>query len=900
MASDVSQLAARYLNACRKREVLPNSSILSSFLKVKHQKSRAEECCLKIIIDQLKSSDFPPLIDVLSMSNLSEIDAVDVWQKSSYILLDGEYVLSLLRAVNQKLRMIDLVDSSSWKDVLHDIYQKGITCQILNLRFSPIQKLSMTGKFMQLHTLKLDFSVHLTSFHASCFSCMPKLMRLSMCDTRVTNLWMTSAALSKLHSLVELRFQSCLCCYDTGPCSGKRVTSYAYEKIGSSSHHCYSYPESLSVTNENFRLQNMQESSIDRSPSTLYSDDDSFTNHELHQSTSEESSAESDLDISSDTQSIDNWTDISQDSDHELDGRTNSEISVNTSDLTISSSGHSSVPSTIRLFEEVIYSSTRMKNDICNTNMFEGLKNNSLIVHTSTDEIYSQLNHRNRFSADTIFIEDEEGCSSRESNLENTTETLDLAPENHPSHHSSPICFEKYYREYMIYSLPQLKVLDNFPVKNVEKEKAKAIFKKYYEHVPYNRQPKESVVSILQRREVGSNAFYQKYSQIKQPYCRESHHSFSRSLSAAKVSSALQPHLHPISKFRSGSRKETRSFCPRQFEYHPSNPGLMVFGTVDGELVVMNHESEKLVGYLPSAGALNSILGLCWLKNCPSKLIAGSDNGSLQMYDVCQMRSTVTDQYCSMNASVHTFDDFEQLTSVHVNSTDEYFVASGFSKNVALYDIGSGRRLQIFQDLHGEHINVVKFAHHSPTLFATASFDHDIKMWDLRQGPSRPCFSASSSKGNVMVCFSPDDHYLLASAIDNEVKQLLAADGRLHMSFSISSTGSSQNYTRSYYMNGRDYIISGSCEEDVVRICCAQTGRRLRDVSLEGRGSRNSMFVQSLRGDPFRAFHMSILAAYWHPFAKSEIVKVNLLQSDEGTEENSRACGRQASSSMGG
>lgn len=478
----------------------------------------------------------------------------------------------------------------------------------------------MTGKFMQLHTLRLDFSVHLTSFHASCFSCMPKLMRLSMCDTRVTNLWMTSAALSKLHSLVELRFQSCLCCYDTGPCSGKGVISYAYKEIHSSSRHCYSYPESLSGTNENFLSENMQDSSIDGSPNSLYSDDDSFTNHELLQSVIEESSAESDLDISSDTQSIDNWTDISQDSHHELDGQTNSEISVNTSDLVISSSGHSSVSSSVRLFEEVIYSSTRIKNDICNTNMFEGLENNSLNVHTSSSEIFSQFNHRNQFSTDTVFIEDEEGCSSSGPNLENTPETLDFAPEKHPSHHPSPICFEKYYREYMIYSLPQLKVLDNFPVKNAEKEKAKAIFKKYYEHVPYNRQPKESVVSILQRREVGSTAFYQKYSQIKQPYCRESHHSFSRSLSAAKVSSTLQPHLCPISKFRSGSREETRSFRPRQFEYHPSNPSLMVFGTLDGELVVTNHESEKLVGYLPSVGALHSILGLCWLKKYPSKV----------------------------------------------------------------------------------------------------------------------------------------------------------------------------------------------------------------------------------------------------------------------------------------
>lgn len=34
-------------------------------------------------------------------------------------------------------------------------------------------------------------------------------------------------------------------------------------------------------------------------------------------------------------------------------------------------------------------------------------------------------------------------------------------------------------------------------------------------------------------------------------------------------------------------------------------------------------------------------------------------------------------------------------------------------------------------------------------------------------------------------------------------------------------------------MNGRDYVISGSCDEHVVRVCCANTGRRLRDVSLE-------------------------------------------------------------------
>jgi len=34
-------------------------------------------------------------------------------------------------------------------------------------------------------------------------------------------------------------------------------------------------------------------------------------------------------------------------------------------------------------------------------------------------------------------------------------------------------------------------------------------------------------------------------------------------------------------------------------------------------------------------------------------------------------------------------------------------------------------------------------------------------------------------------------------------------------------------------MNGRDYIITGSSDEHLVRVCCAQTGRRLRDIYFE-------------------------------------------------------------------
>lgn len=149
------------------------------------------------------------------------------------------------------------------------------------------------------------------------------------------------------------------------------------------------------------------------------------------------------------------------------------------------------------------------------------------------------------------------------------------------------------------------------------------------------------------------------------------------------------------------------------------------------------------------------------------QIIAGSDNGTLRLYDIQHFPTTNRGVYQNRGSVI--FDEFDQLTSVHVNSTDEKFLASGYSKNVALYDISSGRRLQVFTDMHREHINVVKFSNHSPSLFATSSFDQDVKMWDIRQNATQPCYTASSSRGNVMVCFSPDDHYLLVSAVDNEV-----------------------------------------------------------------------------------------------------------------------------------
>ncbi|XAR52891.1 hypothetical protein NMG60_11021216 [Bertholletia excelsa] len=778
----------RYSDCCRRHGVLPNPSLLSSFLKAEVKKACHQLCSLVIFLDDLKDADFPPLFDIFMEIDTSEIDAVDIYHDSSCDL-NGEYVLLLLRAIGQKLRVVDLQDVSFGKEFLRDLSQRGLMCRVLNLKSSHFRKLNMVGNFIQLCTLNLDFSSSLTGFRQDCFTCMPNLKSLSLCETRITNLWTTSFALIKLPLLVELRFQNCLC-YDES-------TGYPGSSGGAAAN-------SDLLTNGLY----IGGSFIDEDYYKYLTIEEAYIDDEL-QSISEDSTDDSELDFSN----------------------CNKERSL----LDALSSAIPGWNRIVDMQNEISYGKSVMQN---------------------------------------------EETSSSSSNSRHISSCV---PKKYNSCHASPICYERHYREYMIASLPGLEVLDDIPIRKADRDRAKFVFSQHFEYLPYKRKNKESIVNVLQNREIKACCTRSKNSRKTLHSSAKSQCFYSRSLSAAKAGSSAWPLLHPLSISGRISGDESRNFRPRQFEYHPSDASLMAFGTLDGEVVVINHENENIVSYIPSLGAMNSVLGLCWLKKYPSMLIAGSDNGSLKLYD--------TKHILTGNKGIHssatsvTFDEFDQLTSVHVNSTDEWFLASGYSKNVALYDIGCGRCLQVFTDMHREHINVVKFSNHSPSIFATSSFDQDVKLWDLRQKPIFPCYTASSSRGNVMVCFSPDDHYLLVSAVDNEVKQLLAADGRLHLDFNIGPTGSSQNYTRSYYMNGRDYIISGSCDENVVRICCAQTGKRLRDLSLEGKGAGASMFVQSLRGDPLRDFNMSILAAYVRPSSNSEIVKVNLLASCENARE---------------
>eukprot|EP00178_Gracilaria_changii_P003553 TRINITY_DN152_c0_g1_i1.p1 TRINITY_DN152_c0_g1~~TRINITY_DN152_c0_g1_i1.p1 ORF type:complete len:938 (+),score=128.92 TRINITY_DN152_c0_g1_i1:257-3070(+) len=332
---------------------------------------------------------------------------------------------------------------------------------------------------------------------------------------------------------------------------------------------------------------------------------------------------------------------------------------------------------------------------------------------------------------------------------------------------------------------------------------------------------------------------------------------------------------------------------PRQFEFNPRIAGELVYGTEKGYLVVMDMESGvvkaschlnggcgdrqpgAVISKTTSLGRLqvarnvnaaaagsrevNQVYGLSWLNKRSDLFLAGSNAGSIHVFNVDWMRDG------RRGGCVYTSEPFDNLTSIHTSADDARFAVSGLTRDVGLYDLATGRKVEVMKNCHHREINVTKFAHHNPHVLITASFDHCVKKWDLREsrpgGARRPIFTTRSRTENVMACFSPDDECLLVSAIDNDVRQYSACDGRLMTVFNIPSTASDYNFTRSYYMNNRDYIVSGASAEEKVRVFNAHTGAFFAEVDMDNReyGVQKELYVQTLRANPFRKFAFSAL-----------------------------------------
>lgn len=237
--------------------------------------------------------------------------------------------------------------------------------------------------------------------------------------------------------------------------------------------------------------------------------------------------------------------------------------------------------------------------------------------------------------------------------------------------------------------------------------------------------------------------------------------------------------LYDMVKSKVQNRVISEGFRPRQFEYHPTEHKIL-FGTVKGNVATVNlDDGDCPINYLGNYGAnsMDAILGLCWMRTAPHLFVSGSSCGKLVCGDI-------------RHASDYTeYERFNKLTSVHVNSTNQWLLTSGYSNHARIYDVETKAIVAELMNAHSNHINISRFSNLSPHLFATSSFDKTAKTWDIRMSTTVPIYELKCNSGIVMINFSPDDTFLLSSALDNEITQFLTVDGRRHSSFDVPKTG---------------------------------------------------------------------------------------------------------------
>mgnify|MGYP002385603174 CR=1 FL=1 len=100
---------------------------------------------------------------------------------------------------------------------------------------------------------------------------------------------------------------------------------------------------------------------------------------------------------------------------------------------------------------------------------------------------------------------------------------------------------------------------------------------------------------------------------------------------------------------------------PRQFEYHPTQDNLLVYGTVGGEVVLARTDTGRIEGRAAPENA-SCVLALCWLHKERDKFVFGCDNGLVCLFDIKRLKGTACPSLSLPRT--RTLDRVMMLTSV--------------------------------------------------------------------------------------------------------------------------------------------------------------------------------------------------------------------------------------------
>jgi len=274
-----------------------------------------------------------------------------------------------------------------------------------------------------------------------------------------------------------------------------------------------------------------------------------------------------------------------------------------------------------------------------------------------------------------------------------------------------------------------------------------------------------------------------------------------------------------------------RTFLTRQFEFHPTMPEVMLTGDKKGNVNILNVETDEV--HPPLSMGTCPLLGLAWMRRHPQRAVCGaSHSGRIALLEYEPHTRPIEPSL----QRLQTLEEFPKLSSLSVNCTDDFLLASGISPNIAIYDLETSRVLHRAHGVHEHFINISRFCNHSPHIFVTASFDHTCKVWDLRQPLTRdrPVKTLTTGSHNVMCVFSPDDKYVLCSGVDTRIMQFEVPSWRqTPQHFPLREPMHRERYRRSTYLATGRHFVTAATEESHMHLMTVD-GAKLGVVDFRG------------------------------------------------------------------
>jgi WD40 repeat protein len=227
------------------------------------------------------------------------------------------------------------------------------------------------------------------------------------------------------------------------------------------------------------------------------------------------------------------------------------------------------------------------------------------------------------------------------------------------------------------------------------------------------------------------------------------------------------------------------------------------------------------------------VLGLAWLRHHPQIAACGASNSGKITFLKYEPGVPKTEPALSFKQCL---EEFPKLSSLSTNCTDDFMLVSGISPNLAVYDVQTGKVLVKASNVHEHFINISRFCNTSPHVFATSSFDHTCKVWDLRRPVvhDRPVKTLVTGGQNVMCTFSPDDKHILCSGVDTRLSQFETPSWHQWPErFPLREPLHRERYRRSIYTASGQHFVTAATEESHMHLMSV-SGKKLGVVDFRG------------------------------------------------------------------